>query len=204
MKTNSIYLKLARKIASDERDGIERRYEYGAELLKARSGRQRLPKGFLADRIAENDRAGLPKISEGELQRYMRLAEVYPTKAHRRHAMTLIGSWFEIVRQNFPEVIVDEDLIEPEDLEVPAPDEFEQLSLLPGFKETVKVHGREMPIGEATVPDLIAYREKYRSMHEGFGKTLALIEATVDAILDGWDGDPETKAVDAYHRSAST
>lgn len=198
------YLKLAKKIVSDERDGIERRYEYGAELLKAREGRQRLPKGFLADRVAEWERSGLPKISEGELQRYMRLAEAYPTKAHRRHAMRLMGSWFEIVRLNFPEVEVDLGNPEPEELEAlgispQAPDEWEQLSLIPGLAPTLKVGGREVPLEEATVSDVEAYAEMYRKIHANYAKRLALIEQALIIMRDGND-DPDANALNAWRR----
>lgn len=198
------YVKLARKIASDERGGVEHRYEYGSQLLAARAGRERLPKGFLADRIAEIDRAGLPKVNERELQRWMKFAEVYPTKAHRRHAMTLMGSWFEIVQQGFPEVEIDPSEIEPDELDevgisTKSPDAWEQLTLIPGLAPTLKVKGREVPLEDATVSDVEAYAEMYRQIHANYAKRLALIEQALSAMRDG-SSDPEANAVDAWRR----
>lgn len=205
---SSVYLKVERKIVADERGGIEHRFECGEELLKARAGKQRLPKGFLADRVAEIDKSGLPKISEQELQRRMRFAEVYPTKAHRRQALRLMGSWSAIVNLGFPEVDVDPSEIEPDELgefgiSTRAPDEWEQLSLIPGLAPTLKVKGREVPLEEATVSDVEAYAEMYRQIHANYAKRLALIEQALSAMRDGSD-DPDANAVDAWRRGIAS
>jgi len=203
MSKPSIFAKLEKKITASDSGGVMERWHFGQEVLKSKTGRRQLPDGMIADLVkaAGLRKNGKPKLSEREIQRRVRFAEVYATDQQVRQILADLGSWSEIIAANFPEVTVDEDLAEPEDLELPAADGWDQLTLLPGFKETVRVHRRDVPLAELTVPESIAYRDKYRSMHEGFGKTLDLIERTVDAIIDGWDGDPETKAVDAYKRA---
>ncbi|MDP9145674.1 MAG: hypothetical protein M3N43_13460, partial [Actinomycetota bacterium] len=84
----STYLKLEQRIAADERGGIDHRWQYGRELLAARTGRQRLPKGFIGDRIAEAERAGLQVVSPREIQRRIKFAETYPTEVHKRQALS--------------------------------------------------------------------------------------------------------------------
>jgi len=198
------YKKLQRSIAKGDGQGIESRWSYGRAILedpaKISSTGKSLRHGAMEALIADAKSVG-STLSDREIQRRLQCARTYKTISQIRQAMADFGTWAELAEANFPEVTVDEDLAEPTDLEVDAANAWEQLTLLPGFKETVKVHGREMPITEMTVPESIAYRDKYRSMHEGFGKTLDLIERTVDAIIDGWDGNPETKAVDAYQRA---
>ena len=176
-KAASIFVRLERKIASDERGGIEHRYEFGAELIKARGARQRLPKGYLADRAAEMERAGLPVLSEQEMYRRMRFAEVYPTKAHRHHVVMLKGSWHAIVNDNFPEVPVDESPSDADGVDdltdvLPDPADWEQPSLIPGLKPEIKVNGKKLALTAALVADGEAYEEMCISMHEGFGKTV--------------------------------
>lgn len=201
-KPKKSLLDRVRQIAADERGGIRHRWEFGRELIAKKAGRKNLPHGLLDDLITAAERAGLPKLTRTDIQRCVRFAEVYDHDLKLQMIMTQFGSWTEIINAGFPAVDIDESDLFPEELDETAPDEWEQLSLLPGFKPTIKVHGRELKIADATVPDLVAYRDKYRAMHEGFAKTLDLIEATVETILDGWDGDPETKAVEAYQRGA--
>lgn len=186
--------KLESKIFADERGGIMHRWEYGREVLKAKAGRKQLPDGMIADLVAAGDRNGKP-ISATEIRNRIRFAEAYANDRQVNRIADDLGSWTAIVDAGFP--AVGDDLLDLID-EIEAPDGWEQLSLLPGFKPIVKVGGREVPFDKMTVPESIAYRDKFRSMHDSFGKTLDLVEATVDAILEGWDGDPETKAVDAY------
>lgn len=198
------YKKLQRSIAKGDGQTIEGRWVYGRTILtdpaKISDTGKSLRHGAMEALIADAKAVG-SELTEREVQRRLQCARTYKTINQIRHAVSDFGTWHDLVQAGFPEVAIDEDLVEPEGLEVAAADAWEQLTLLPGFKEIVKVHGREMPITEMTVPESIAYRDKYRSMHEGFGKTLDLIERTVDAIIDGWDGDPETKAVDAYQRA---
>lgn len=187
--------KLEQKIASDERGGIMHRWEYGREVLKAKAGRRQLPDGMIADLVAAGDRNGKP-ISATEIRNRIRFAEAYSNDQQVNRISDDLGSWSAIIEAGFPSVGDLLDLIE--ELEAEPPDGWEQLTLLPGFKPIVKIKGREVRFDQMTVPESIAYRDKYRSMHDSFGKTLDAIETTVDAIIDGWDGDPETKAVDAY------
>lgn len=194
----SPFLKIERKITAGDGGGIMSRWHYGREALKARAGRKQLPDGMMANLIKEAGADG-KKLSEREIRYRMKFASVYASDQQVCKIIADLGTWSEIIAAGFPSVEVDE---EPDpEADIPAPDSWEQLSLLPGFKPTVKVHGREMPVADMTVPEAIAYRDKYRAMHEGFGKTLAQIEITVGLIEDGWDGDPLTKAVDAYRRA---
>ncbi len=202
--------KLEKKVFADERGGIMHRWEYGREVLKAKAGRKQLPDGVIAQLIkaagTKVDRNGneKPKISEREIRNRVRLAEVYTDDQQVGKIIADLETWSAIIEAGFPPVeIPDRDLLDLIDaMEVEPPDSWEQLTLLPGFKPMVKVGGREVRFDFMTVPEAIAYRDKVRSMHDSFGKTVDLIEATVDAIIDGWDGDPETKAVDAYQIGA--
>src|SRR6266508_1149694 len=111
----SVYLKLEMRIARDERGGIEGRFLYGRELLKKRAGRQRLEKGLIARLVEDAAKNGLV-ISERELQRRIRFAEVYPTQAHRRQALALKASSSAIADANIPEVAIHEQDLAPNQL----------------------------------------------------------------------------------------
>jgi len=198
------YKSLQKAIARGEGRAIEDRWAYGRAILadpkKLASSGEQLRAGAIEALIADAKAIG-SKLTETEIRRRIRCARTYPTVDAIRSLATEYETWWDLVQAGFPAIEIDEELAEPLDLELPAADAWDQLTLLPGFKETVRVHRRDVPLAELTVPESIAYRDKYRSMHEGFGKTLDLIERTVDAIIDGWDGDPETKAVDAYKRA---
>lgn len=201
--------KLERKIHASDDGGIFERWNYGREVLKAKVGRQQLPQGMLADLVkaagTKKDAKGSekPRISEREIRNRVRLAEVYPTDQHLRQIIAEVGLWSEIIAAGFPEVIVDEAVFEIDETPAP-PDAWEQLTLLPGFRPVVKIGGKDKPIADMTVPEAIAYREKSRATHESYGKWLAQIDLTVDIVIDGWNGDPEAKALDAYKRGIST
>lgn len=199
MSAQSPYLKLEQRIANDERGGILHRWNYGRELSAARAGRKQLPKGLLADLVAAASKAGF-KVSEREIQYRLQCATVYATEAQVRTACADFGSWSALRDAGFPAVDVDD--LDPEELAEPV-DEWSQPTLIPGFKETLKVHGREIPLTDATVGELVDYREKYRAMHDGFAKTLALIEAAVAAMLDGSGGDLDANAVEAWKAGTS-
>lgn len=195
----SPFLALERKIAADERGGIEHRWEYGRELLKFRAGRQRLPKGMLADLVAAAEQAGL-NLSEQEIQRRMRFAEVYPTEAHRRHAVTLKGSWHGLVNAGFPAVTVDE-LVGPDDVldAIAEPDPYEQLAIdIPGFKPVLRIKGRDVKLADASVADGRAYIAMCEEMHESFGRTIAQAKASFAVMLVGCGGDESASLVDAW------
>jgi hypothetical protein len=200
------YLKLERTIASDERGGIMHRWNYGRLLLEERAGRQQLPDGMIKDLVAAAAKVGL-KISEREIQYRLRFATVYTTDQQVRKVLADLGSWSALIQAGFPAVDVDEQSLDPDDLEAEgfstaAPDEWGQPTLIPGFGETIKARGRKVPLvkGEegATVADAKAYLETYRQIHDNFGKTLALIEAGVKAMERGSGGNDEANAVEAY------
>jgi hypothetical protein len=199
-RRQSVFLKLEQRIASGERGSVIDRWRYGRQLMEARAGRKQLPHGFIADRLAEAERAGL-KLSEREIRYRVALAEAYASGAEVGTACADFGSWSALREAGFPAVTVDESN-DPEAVEISTepPDAWEQPALIPGFGDTIKVGGRTIPLGEATVGDAKAYRETYRQIHENFGKTLAQIEAAVEAMEDGSGGDDDANAVEAWQR----
>lgn len=200
MSRQSEYLKIERRIAADERGGIMHRWHYGRELLKAKAGRKQLPDGMIADLVAAARRTGR-RLSEREIQYRLKLATVYGTDQQVRKLIADLGSWSEIIKAGFPPVEVDED--DDEQLELGAPDEWEQLSLIPGLGPTIKVGGRRIALADATVADIRAYRDMYAQVHENYGKKLALIEAALRAMLDG-SADENENAVDAWKRGCGS
>jgi hypothetical protein len=206
----SEYLRLEKRIASGERDTVPHRWRYGRDLLKARAGRQRLPHGLLADRVAEAERAGLKGVNRRELQHRMAFAEAYPTEAHMRTAVRLFGSWSALRDAGFPSVpdeeVGDLDLLDELDateIAGAAPDEFEQLTLIPGYAAILKIGGRRVPLDEATVADIEAYTDMCVEMHENYSKRMASMLASRDRIRAGAAGDPNANAVEAYGRGAA-
>jgi len=206
--TTRSYLKLEKSIATDERGGILHRWNYGRLLLAAKIGRQQLPHGLTADLVAAAAKAGL-KLSEREIQYRLKCAEVYDSEEKVRTACADFGSWSALREAGFPSVDNDEPPLDLHDLEAEgfsssAPDEWGQPTLIPGFGETINARGRKVPLIEgpdgATVGDAKAYLETYRQIHENFGKTLALIEAAVEAMVDGSDDDDDANAVEAWKR----
>lgn len=200
-RTRSPYLAREARIRSGELPGIIERWKYGRDLQKVRAGRQQLPHGFLDDRVQEAERAGIKGISRQELQRRLRFTDVYDSEGKVRQVADALGSWSAIVNAGFPPV----EATDPEDLEAAGistqpPDAWEQLPLIPGFGDEITVRGRKVPIADATVADAKAYRENFRQMHENFGKTLAQIEASVEAMVDGSGGDDDANAVEAWKR----
>ncbi len=204
----SVYLKLETRILRDEQGGIPDRWKYGRQLIGRKKGGRKLPDGELDLLVKEAADAGLT-VSRQEIQRRVRCAEVYADDRQLRQAADATGSWSALVNAGFPVVDVDEST-DPEEIAAAAgistepPDSFEQLVLIPGFGETIKVRGRTIPIAEATVGDAKEYRETYRQIHENFGKTLAQIEAAVEAMEEGCAGDDDANAVEAYKRGNET
>lgn len=201
--TANIFVKIERRIVATSATDLLERWNFGQELLKAKAGKKKLPDGYLDDRIAELDRAGI-RASRRELQYRIRLAEVYGSKAALRKIACTIGSWSEIIAAGFPAVTVDELTDETDSDGQHAPDEWEQLSLIPGLGETLKVGGRVIPLDEATIADVDAYRDMYARIHDNYAKKLAQIEQALQLMRDGAGGDDSANAVDAYKRGIST
>jgi hypothetical protein len=207
-QAQSTFLKLERDIAKDEHGGVMHRGRYGDEILKKRAGRQRLPKGLLTDIVIDALRAGYT-ISEREIQRRVRFAEVYPTDAHRRQALALMGSWSAIAEAGFPSVELDEtdeEVDEIEDLAVPEPPEgftADPLFDIPGFKPVLRINGRKRDLADVTVRDAIAYRDMCEDMHANFGRTVAQIKASVELMVAGAAGNLDANAVEAWRRATS-
>jgi hypothetical protein len=195
------YLARERRIARGERDVNIERWQYGRDLLVVKAGRLQLPHGFLEDRVREAERAGLKGISRQELQRRLRFAEVYGSEAKVRQALTHFGGWSAIVNAGFP-TLDGPDVDDPTEAELSTPpDAWEQGELIPGFGETFRLDGRTVVTRDATVGQARRHREKFREMHESFGKTLAQLERSVDAMVTGSGGDDEANALDAYRRA---
>ena len=194
----NVYLRLEMRIAADERGGVVHRWRYGRRLLEAKADRKQLPHGMIADLVKAADKAGL-KLSEREIQRRVRCAETYGSEAKVRQALADSGTWSALAEAGFPPV----ESGEPDDLEAAgistaAPDDFEQLTLIPGLASVLSVRGRKVPLGEATVADVAAYRDMYAEIHENFGKTLTQIEAALEAMREGSGGDDAANAVEAW------
>jgi hypothetical protein len=141
-------------------------------------------------------------LSEREIQYRIKLAMVYETDQQVRKLIADLGSWAEIIRAGFPEVDIDP---EPDLLDelAASEDTFEQLSLIPGLGPTLSAGGRRVRLEDATVADVRAYRDMYVQIHENYGKKLALIEAALEAMEDGCDGDDSANALEAYRRGAA-
>lgn len=199
MSRPSEFLKLERRIATDEHGGVLHRWRYGRELLKAKAGRKQLPHGLVGDLVKAAADAGL-RISEREVRYRLTCAEVYASEAEVGTAVQTFGSWTALRDAGFPPVEVEQaDLL----VELEAPDEWEQLSLIPGLAPTLKVGGRRIALADATVADIRAYRDMYAQVHENYGKRLALIEAALRAMLDG-SRDENENAVDAWKRGCGS
>lgn len=201
MKT-SPYLKLERRIASDERGGILQRWRFGRQLLDAKTGRKQLPHGLIDAVIKAAERAGL-KLSEREIQYRLKCAEAYETEAEVRTACADLGSWSDLREAGFPSV----ESYGPDEIDSAglgtAPDEWEQMQFeIPGLRSAISVRGRQVPLvkGEegATVADVAAYLEMCEQKHESFGKTVDRIRESLSTMREGADGDDATNAVEAW------
>lgn len=203
MKTQP-YLKLERRIAADEKAGIVDRWRYGRQLLEARNGRERLPKGMTDDLIKSAEKRGL-RLSEREIRYRMQCAEAYPTEAHSGSAAAVMGSWRALCDAGFPPVEVDE--IDPEEIAAEgladAPDSWEQMQLdIPGLKQEIAgVGGRRVKLvrGEegGTIADVAAYLQMCEEMHENFGKTVEQIRESLATMREAADND-DANAVEAW------
>lgn len=200
MSRRSPYLALEMRIAADERGGILHRWRYGRKLLEAKAGRQQLPHGMTADLVAAAAKAGL-KLSEREIQYRVKCATVYGSEPEVRTACADFGSWSALREAGFPAVEVTEpDGLEAAGMSTDAPDAFEQMTLIPGLAPVLTVRGRKVPLDEATVADVEAYRDMYRQIHENYEKRLTQIESALDAMYDGAEGNRDANAVEAWKR----
>lgn len=199
----SVYVRLERKIASGEGNGVLVRWRYGRELLIEKSGRRQLPHGKIDGLIADARANGF-KISRREIQNRLRLAEAYDSAAKVRTAVHKFGSWTDLRESGFPEVEVDVSLIEPGDLEDLGFSADEKVDwdqpAIPGLGETIAVAGNKIPLAEATVADVDAYEDLYVRIHEGFAKKLDKIRHSRELMHQGCGGDLSMNAVEAWKR----
>lgn len=201
MTKPSIYLKHEMKIVANERGSIEERLRYGLDLIKEKAGHKKLPVGKIELLIKEAAEAGI-KISEREIQRRIKCAEVYVSVERFRRQYDGISAWTTLHEAGFPVVeSTPEDL--PYGISAAAPDEWEQLSLVPGLGEVLKVRGRSIPLTEATIADVIAYRDMYAGIHSNFAKRLALIENALRIMREA-EGNEDGNALDAWRRGVSS
>lgn len=205
--TKPSYKSLQRAIARDDKHSIERRWEYGRAVLAdpkkmANSGDQ-LRAGAIEALIADA-RAVDSKLSEREIRYRLQCARAYKTVDQIRHVCAEYEDWSALRAAGFPEVAVDEIETDPEDLAdaIGEDDPLTQEPLfdIPGFKPVLKIQGRKTDLADATVRDAIAYRDMCREMHANFGRTVAQVEASVQIMLDGADGDLDAKLIEAYER----
>lgn len=201
----SPYLKLEKRIGSDERDSITCRWRYGRELLKAKGARKKLPEGLATELIVDALRSGI-KISEREIRYRVQCATVYANDQQIGKAIAEWGTWFGLIQAGFPAVDIDEeDLDEVDEMEEvglsadAGPDAVQDpLFEIPGFKPVLKIHGRKTDLDKITVGDAVAYRDMCREMHANFGRTVVQIEASVSSMLAGSGGDLAANALEAY------
>jgi hypothetical protein len=197
----SIYLRLETRIASGSLKDVVARWRYGRSLLTDKAGRKQLPKGKIEGLIKEAADAGI-KVSEREIQRRIKCAEVYGSEAEVRRASDGLGSWTALHEAGFPTF----ESTEPADLEAAGvntgpPDEFEQLTLIPGAPAVLRVKGREpVELTTATITDFKAYCEQSAEITANFAKHDALLWSAYRAMLDGSDGDMDANAVEAWKR----
>jgi hypothetical protein len=197
MTKPSRYLKHEQKIAATSTAGIVERWRYGRDLLKDKADRKQLPHGLIEGIITEAERSGI-KLTRREIQRRLQCAEIYASEAKVRRAGDALGSWTALHEAGFPTLGDDLDDL-PDGVTAAAPDEWEQLSLIPGLGEVLKVRGRSIPLEEATIGDVAAYRDMYAGIHANFAKRLALIENALRIMREAGAGD-DANALDAWKR----
>jgi hypothetical protein len=199
--SRSPLLRLERHIAAGERGGIMDRWEYGREVLKAKAGRRQLPHGMIADLVKMAASVGT-EISEQEIQRRIRCATVYDSEAKVRQALTEFGSWSALVNAGFPAVEVDEIRSAAAEFDDPEDDEpeYEQLTLIPGAPEVLRIRGRSVKLDEATLAEFRAYCEQSAEITANFAKRDAQLWAAYRAMREVTD-DPNANAVEAWKRA---
>jgi hypothetical protein len=83
--------KLEARIVNTDQHSIVLRWEFGQELLKAREGKKKVPKGFL-DSVAKN-----VKTSRSEVKKRLQLAQRYVTRQELDNAVVQLPTWHHMV-----------------------------------------------------------------------------------------------------------
>ena len=182
---------LQRTIARGDGRSIEDRWEYGMAILDnpkrmSASGKS-LRHGATEALIAEAAALG-SALSEQEIQRRIRCARTYKTINEIRHAMTDFGTWYDLIQAGFPEVEIDgPDEFEAAGIPTGPPDEFEQLTLIPGAPAVLSIRGRKVDLTAATLGDFKAYCEQSAEITSNFAKRDAQLWAAYHTMLDVTD-----------------
>jgi hypothetical protein len=82
--------KLNARIVTTDQHSIILRWEFGQELLKARAGKKKVPKGFL-DNVAKNI-----KTSRAEVKKRLQLAQRYVTRQELDNAVIQLPTWHQM------------------------------------------------------------------------------------------------------------
>jgi hypothetical protein len=193
----SPFLRLEQRIAAGDLRDILIRWKYGKKLIAEKAGRKKLRDGRIAELIAEAEHAGI-KVSDREIQRRVKCAEVYVDDQQLRRASDAMGSWTALHEAGFPTVDVDE-MDDPHVAEIPteSPDEWEQLTLIPGAPEVLRIRGRAVKLADATIGDFKAYCEQSAEITKNFAKRDAQLWAAYHVMRET-TGDLEANAVEAY------
>jgi hypothetical protein len=93
-----------KRIDTREDENVRDRWEFGRVMLDARSGKKRLPNGYLAALI---ERTGK---SRAELGFRIRFAEAYPTEAELSNALDSFTSWHDVVESLYASEELEQDV----------------------------------------------------------------------------------------------
>lgn len=198
------YKALQRAILRGDGRSIEDRWAYGRAVIEdpkkwASTGEQ-LRAGAIEALTADSAKVG-PKLTETEIRRRIRCARAYPSINAIRSAATEYATWWDLVQAGFPAVEIAEDQADAIE-EVGLATHQDPLFEIPGFKSVLKIRGSKRDLADLSVREAVEYRDMCRVMHESFGRTVAQVEATVEAMLAGAGGDLDANALEAYRRAS--
>lgn len=202
MPKMSVYLKLELRIVASGTDDIVRRWRYGRKLLAAKAGRRQLPHGMIEGLIKEASSVGI-EVSRREIQYRIKCATVYGSEAEVRTAACALRSWTELRDADFPSTRADEpDEMEAAGIPTGPPDEFEQLTLIPGAPEVLRVKGRQpVVLADATLLDFKAYCEQSAEITKNFARRDDQLWSAYRAMREVTD-DMTANAVETYRRAS--
>jgi hypothetical protein len=98
------YVRQEKAIAAADSGGIRQRWLWGLRLLRdpeAMSSEKSLRHGITKQLIAASKAGGI-ELSEREIQRRIQCARTYKTEAEIRRVTSDFGSWFDLLKADFP------------------------------------------------------------------------------------------------------